>query len=399
METHPVIYIIDDDESILNSLKAIITKIFPKSRIYTANNGLEGWEMFKTQSARFIVLSDLFMPELNGLQLLKMIRSSELLKNNYFILMTGDTEKDINLKALQQGADDFLSKPIAIDQLLAKLRLISRVFTLQEQIIIKDKEFEKKNKELSNQTSKLIELFVNLIENKFQGYKRLTAQITDAALWIASKMNIEDEQELDNIAKAAELIYIGRIALSEKSFREKMYVDGVIKNEDLTNIPLNAETVLNPLTGYSKVAEIISNIYENYDGSGIPKKKKANEIPEESRILRVVQDFFEIQAGDNNKTNAAIEQIETYINKMYELKIVVLMDQYTAFKDIGRVQGRERSVEIHELIEGLYISRSVYSESGIKLLGAGVTLNADNITKLKEILQNEKIIGNIWIRR
>lgn len=399
METHPVIYIIDDDESILNSLKAIITKIFPKSRIYTANNGLEGWEMFKTQSARFIVLSDLFMPELNGLQLLKMIRSSELLKNNYFILMTGDTEKDINLKALQQGADDFLSKPIAIDQLLAKLRLISRVFTLQEQIIIKDKEFEKKNKELSNQTSKLIELFVYLIENKFQGYKRLTAQITDAALWIASKMNIEDEQELDNIAKAAELIYIGRIALSEKSFREKMYVDGVIKNEDLTNIPLNAETVLNPLTGYSKVAEIISNIYENYDGSGIPKKKKANEIPEESRILRVVQDFFEIQAGDNNKTNAAIEQIETYINKMYELKIVVLMDQYTAFKDIGRVQGRERSVEIHELIEGLYISRSVYSESGIKLLGAGVTLNADNITKLKEILQNEKIIGNIWIRR
>ncbi len=399
METHPVIYIVDDDDAILNQLKVIIAKIFPKSRIYTASNGLEAWEMFKTQSARFIVISDVYMPELNGFQLLKMVRNSDLLKNNYFIITTESNEGELNIKALQSGADDFLTKPIAIEQLLAKLRLISRLFVLQEQLKAKDREMQKRLEAARQKSLQAKDSLYAFQCTKFQGYNLFSGYMQEAALWIAEKMDITDASELESIRIACQLAYIGKLGLDEKSARDRIYVDGVVKNEAVLKIPVLAKSVVSSLDGLSDAAEILGSVYENFDGSGFPEKKIGWAIPSGSRILRVVLDFFETIQGDRKKSNQALQTIEESINKFYDLKVVTLMDQFTAFKDYGSLAGRERDIENHEIIEGLYVTRSVYTESGIKLIGSGVTLTQEMVDKTREILKNDSIIGKIWVRR
>ena len=61
MEINPIIYIIDDEEPLVLTLKALITKVFPKSPVFTAFNGLEAWELLEKQTALSIIISDAYM--------------------------------------------------------------------------------------------------------------------------------------------------------------------------------------------------------------------------------------------------------------------------------------------------------------------------------------------------
>lgn len=399
MDIKPIIYIVDDDESILLTLESLISKIFPNYRIHTVGNGLEAWEMIKNQKAKFIIISDVYMPELNGLQLLKMMRGSELIKNNYFIMMSSANETDLNLKALQMGADDFFVKPIKIDQLLSKLRLTIRLLNSEYHLKQKDIELQKKNEEMINRSNTIKDVFINFQNARIQGFSNLSEQIIKASLWIAEQMGIDDEEELEAIRNACQLIYVGKMHLPENKLKEKVYLDGVLKNEDFKNIPINGKNTINTLPGYTRVANILGSIYENFDGSGIPEKKIGWEIPVGSRIIRVVMDFFELIGGEKSKTSKALQTIEKDINKLYELKVVALFDQYTAFVNLGGSSVKETSLENHEVIEHLVITRNVYTESGMKIIGAGVSMTQEMVDRFREITRNENIIGKVWIRK
>ncbi|MGA2297397.1 MAG: response regulator, partial [FCB group bacterium] len=137
LEPKPIPFIIiDDDTEVVESLKALVSKIFPKSEIFEGYNGEEGWFLIKKQKVPTIVLSDIFMPIVNGIQLIKKIRT-ELNETDgkhpeiYFIALTSVTDKESNLKALQSGANDVLYKPITIDELLGRLRSASQVLSLK----------------------------------------------------------------------------------------------------------------------------------------------------------------------------------------------------------------------------------------------------------------------------
>lgn len=94
--------------------------------VASAGNGHEGLTLISSYAPDLIV-SDLSMPLMNGLELLNIVR------NDYprfadvpFILLTGHTDRDAVIKGLASGADDYLSKPVDISHLLAKVAAILR---------------------------------------------------------------------------------------------------------------------------------------------------------------------------------------------------------------------------------------------------------------------------------
>jgi CheY-like chemotaxis protein len=118
----PPILVVDDQEKLLRLVVMLLSRIgFPD--VEGATNGVEAME--KLRSRRYaLVISDLDMEPMDGLALLREIRSDDALMNTPFILTESSFEfEDINL-AHQAGADAFILKPFDIAVLKTKLKAV-----------------------------------------------------------------------------------------------------------------------------------------------------------------------------------------------------------------------------------------------------------------------------------
>jgi two-component system, cell cycle response regulator len=124
----PTVLIVDDDDLVLARLQDLVTAAGYAVR--TAATGLEALTMLE-ESAASIVITDLSMPDMNGLDLCRRIREHVWPGYVYVVLLTvKDEEKDI-LAGLDAGADDYMSKRTSAAQFTARLRTARRVLALE----------------------------------------------------------------------------------------------------------------------------------------------------------------------------------------------------------------------------------------------------------------------------
>lgn len=120
MSNAPHILVIDDEPQILRAIRTILAaKHF---RVTTASRGEEGLTLAATQMPDVIIL-DLSLPDLDGIEVCTRLR--EWTQVPIIILTVRDGERD-KVLALDRGADDYLTKPFGIEELLARLRVALR---------------------------------------------------------------------------------------------------------------------------------------------------------------------------------------------------------------------------------------------------------------------------------
>ena len=101
--------------------------------VVTADNGRDAWGMFQTENVQ-LVISDWMMPYIDGLELCRMIRSENRTKYTYIILLTALGGKGSYLEGMKAGADDFITKPIDLEELGARLHVAERILSLQAEV-------------------------------------------------------------------------------------------------------------------------------------------------------------------------------------------------------------------------------------------------------------------------
>jgi two-component system KDP operon response regulator KdpE len=111
---------VDDDERIINFLRAKLKA--SGYEVLTASNGIEGLEQAQAQEPDLIVL-DLLMPKMDGLEMLKELRSFSAVP---VIILTAKGADADRIKGLQLGADDYLPKPFNPDELVARIEAVRR---------------------------------------------------------------------------------------------------------------------------------------------------------------------------------------------------------------------------------------------------------------------------------
>lgn len=120
------ILVVDDERQITRMLRASLQS--SGYEVLTASNGVEGLEKF--QSGRpDLVITDLAMPEMNGLELTQAVRRLD--QTPIIVLSVRDTDV-MKVKALDEGADDYLTKPFSIPELLARIRAQFRRVATEE---------------------------------------------------------------------------------------------------------------------------------------------------------------------------------------------------------------------------------------------------------------------------
>jgi len=102
-------------------------------RIITAANGLEALEKLETEPVQ-IALSDIMMPKMDGFELIKRVRGNPRLKSLYLILITARIQEGDRVRGLDLGADDYITKPFSFSELLARIRVGSRVVQYQKHL-------------------------------------------------------------------------------------------------------------------------------------------------------------------------------------------------------------------------------------------------------------------------
>ncbi len=114
------VLIIDDEQSLRDFVnKNLEVRGF---QTYTAANGLEGLALFNTEDVDLVIV-DLMMPHMNGLETIRRIRQDSLVP---IIVLSALGEENDKVQAFNIGADDFLTKPFGVRELLARINAVLR---------------------------------------------------------------------------------------------------------------------------------------------------------------------------------------------------------------------------------------------------------------------------------
>jgi len=120
MSNAPHILVVDDELQIQRALRTILSE--KGFKVTTASNGEEGLTLAATQEPDLVIL-DLGLPDTDGVEICARLR--EWTQCPIIVLSVRDSERD-KVAALDQGADDYLTKPFGIEELLARVRVALR---------------------------------------------------------------------------------------------------------------------------------------------------------------------------------------------------------------------------------------------------------------------------------
>jgi signal transduction histidine kinase len=209
---HKAAVLIVDDESIIRDL---CEKALRDYTVFQAGCSRDALRMYK-QECIDLVLTDVMMPGDSGLDLLRQIKEFD--PNAAVIIMTGFSEKDIILRALKDGADDFISKPLNMLQLKTSVEKTLQRKSLKEELAnLKNLDRLKSN-------------FLSLISHK------LRTPITSISLFLQDiqrgACDLADPQFQDNVRLINdETIYLGRMVTELLAFSQVMEGDEKLKRE------------------------------------------------------------------------------------------------------------------------------------------------------------------------
>tara|TARA_B100001741_G_C16496738_1_gene572515 strand:- start:656 stop:1330 length:675 start_codon:yes stop_codon:yes gene_type:complete len=156
MHNKSKILIVDDEQDILEFLKYNLKK--ENLEVFTANNGIDGLEIAKKHAIDLIIL-DVMMPKMDGIEVCEQIRSIEKLNQTLVLFLTARSEEYSELAGFSAGADDYVTKPIKPKLLISRVKALlkrKRNSDIPSRIKIGDIEIDKEQHKINYNDKEII---------------------------------------------------------------------------------------------------------------------------------------------------------------------------------------------------------------------------------------------------
>ena len=239
-----------------------------------------------------VVLSDIQMPEMDGLMLLAAVR--ERYPDMAVVMVTGVAEVQTAVDCLQRGAYDYITKPFQLSEVHARIaRAIER-----RRLLIENRRYHAHLADLVRQQAvRIEELFlesiqtlVHALEAKDPYTQGHSMRVARYARTTAELMGFADEH-VQIIELGAELHDIGKIGVNETVLNK----DGALTDEEYRHVMTHTvigERILSTLFhGTPVVLHIVRSHHERLDGNGLPDGLAREAVPREARLVSVVDAF------------------------------------------------------------------------------------------------------------
>jgi putative two-component system response regulator len=217
-----------------------------------------------------LALLDVLMPGKTGFDVCQFIKSKTETRFIPVVLVTGLTSVDDRIRGIKSGADDFLSKPVNSQELLARTRSLLRL-----------KEF---TDELENAEAVLFSLALS-IEAKDPYTKGHCERLSSYSEALGRRLGLPQEQCVA-LRRAGVVHDIGKIGVPEHILSKQdslTEVEWAVMKEH----PVTGERICSPLKSFRLVLPIIRHHHEKLDGSGYPDGLRGDKIPLTARVLQI----------------------------------------------------------------------------------------------------------------
>lgn len=292
-ETNKIILVIDDSEL----SRALIENTFGKKYIVKSlNNGKSGLEFIRKHKDEIVaILLDRVMPEMSGLDMLRIMRNEKLGEDIPVFLITADNSEEVMYEGYDLGVQDIIEKPFIPYFLKRRVENIIELYKtkkdLKDTIEYQSQIISKKIEELKKINSSVIETLILAIEFRSEETGQHVQNIRNLTYKLLSKLkdlgyeSCKDftENEMDIISNASTLHDIGKIVIPDvvlnKPGRLTPEEFEIMKTHTLQGAELIARI---PNVGnealFKYAYDICRHHHERWDGRGYPDGLKGNEI-------------------------------------------------------------------------------------------------------------------------
>jgi putative two-component system response regulator len=305
----PQIVLVDDDRHVLESLQRMLRPFDKQWEIRAFDCPRTALEHLRTAGAG-TVISDLRMPFIDGLQLLSLLQESPQTKDIPFVILTGQSDRDLRRRALELGATDLLNKPADPDDVIARIRSSLRLKSYQDELkqhnSILEQRVRERTQALAESRLEVIWRLAKASEFRDEDTGNHVMRVASYCRAIAEQMGCAQEF-VERLFLTAPLHDIGKIAIPDAILLKP----GKLTAEEWDVMRSHAETGAKillddskarrifrqfehgdaPLGGRDPLIEMAGNIarthHEKWDGSGYPRGLRGEEIPLEARIVAV----------------------------------------------------------------------------------------------------------------
>lgn len=283
------ILIVDDDE--VNRL--IASEILKSRYVISCVESGEKAFAFLEKLLPDLILLDIHMPEMDGFEMIRYLKSEERYADIPIIFLTADNDREMELEGLRLGATDFLTKPFVAEIMLLRVGHILELERLQknleQELIRQTRVAEERRCKIERLFDQIMEALADTIDAKDKYTNGHSLRVAAYTKEIMRRLG-GSEQEQEDAYNMGLLHDIGKIGIPDRIIRKKT---------DLTD---NEYSLIksHPVIG----AEILANIseipgiavgarwhHEKYDGTGYPDGLKGEEIPLAARIIGVADAY------------------------------------------------------------------------------------------------------------
>lgn len=416
----PTVLLVDDEPAVLAALGRLLRGL--PCKILSAANGLDAFHLLEAnRHAIHLVISDMRMPEMNGLQLLSQIAGRFPAVRR--ILLTGYADLDTMISAINEGRIHFFLEKPWDDQ---QIRSLVEQELKSQQVVRENRRLQatvKKQNDMLLQMNRDLEQRIqdrtaNLFQSQqaLQDAKRALEETHNDTLDLLSKLISNrfaqasyDEDLLEAMAaqagvalglqeirigalkSACRLRNIGLLSLPERLQHQSL---SRLSRQELRlfhSHPLVASGLLQSVAHLSQAAVIVEQHKEYLDGSGYPNRLRKSDICQEARILCAVSDLFDYRCGrvvpERLAFIEAFDMLQQKVDKRYDGQVLQVMgDILCSYSSEVASDGLHMSCD--QLAPGMQIARDLRSRSGAMLLARGVVLDQNTIHRLQRLQTN-----------
>jgi putative two-component system response regulator len=262
------VLVVDDLEANLSALTTILS--LEGYRVLSARNGREALEAIRTARPD-VVVSDVRMPELDGFALCREIKAAPDTCLIPVVLLTGATEAQDRLRAIEAGANDFLAKPIDQSELKARVRSLMHVKHVTDEL------------DSAEAVLRSLALMIEVRDAYTEGHcERLARYATELGVLLGLS-----DDDLQALGRGGYFHDIGKIALPDAILLKPSSLTAeefaLVKEH-----PIVGDRLCGDLRVLHRVRSIVRHHHERRDGTGYPDGLKGDEIPLLAQIIGIV---------------------------------------------------------------------------------------------------------------
>lgn len=262
------ILVVDDERAVVEVHRRLLEK--KGYEVIIAYNGMDALSKVASE-APDLVLTDVSMPGMDGLQLCDKLKRDRLTGLIPIIMVTAMNDFDNKIRGIETGADDFLTKPIRPRELYARVRSLLRIKSLTDNL---------------ESAETVIFSLANAIEAKDHFTKGHIDRVSSLAGNLGEHIGLSQD-DINTLEKGGALHDIGKIGVKDTILNKP----GKLTPEEFEEVkkhPEIGEKICRPLHSLEPVLPIIKHHHEKYDGSGYPSGLSGEDIPLLARVMAVV---------------------------------------------------------------------------------------------------------------